>query len=111
MEVAKTLFDSPEKIMLVLNNIGHKADIRQAEIEKILKHKIVCSIPGDDNLAISSINEGIPAILRNPRSPLSVAIKNLAIEFKNIITEANDVYLSADKNENAEVLTKTSRLG
>ena len=111
MEVAKTLLYSPEKIMLVLNNTGHKADIRQEEIEKILKHKITHSIPGDDNLAISSINEGIPVILKNPRNPISVAIKNLAIEFKDIITEANDIYLSAEKNVNAEVLTKTSRLG
>ena len=111
MEVAKTLLYSPEKIMLVLNNTGHKADIRQEEIEKILKHKITHSIPVDDNLAISSINEGIPVILKNPRNPISVAIKNLAIEFKDIITEANDIYLSAEKNVNAEVLTKTSRLG
>lgn len=111
IEVSKTLLYPAEKLILVLNNIGHKADIRTDEIEKILGRKITCSIPGDDNLVISSVNEGIPVILKNDRHPISKAIKNLANVVKEKIVEANTEYLRAEKSTNAEVLAKTSRLG
>lgn len=111
IEVCKTLLYPPEKIILVLNNTGHKADIRSEEIEKILGRKITCAIPADDNFVISSVNEGIPVMVKNPHHPISKAIQGLAAVIKNVIAEANASYLLAEKNTNAEVLAKTSRLG
>jgi pilus assembly protein CpaE len=78
-----------EKIMLVLNNSGHKTDIRHDEIEKILMQKITCEIQADDKLFLSSLNEGIPAIIKNPRHPANKAIKKLAVEISNEITKKN----------------------
>ena len=73
----------PEKIILVLNNSGRTTDIRHDEIEKILKQKITCKIPADDKLFLSSLNEGFPALLKNPRHPASKAMQKLAVEISN----------------------------
>lgn len=111
IEVARSLSYPPEKIILVLNDVGHKADIRKEEIENILKFKIAITIPSDDNLIISCINEGIPVILKNSHHPISRAIQDLANLIAKVISNAAAAYATAEKKTNAEVLAKTSRLG
>jgi len=111
IDLSRTLSYPPEKILLVLNNTGHKADLRKEEIEGILKHKIVCTFPGDENLVVGCMNEGIPVILKNPRHLMSKAIQDLAKLVNNNIIEANLAYTQLEKNTNSEVLAKSSRLG
>lgn len=83
IDICQMLSYPAEKILLVLNNSGHKTDIRRAEIENVLKRKIICEIQTDEKLFVSSLNEGVPAIIKNPRHPASKAMKKLAVEFKN----------------------------
>jgi len=78
MEVARTLSYPKDKISLVLNQAGRKADIKSAEIEDILTVKIFGTIPADENMALSSLNEGVPILLKKSRHPISRAIKKLA---------------------------------
>jgi pilus assembly protein CpaE len=78
LEVASTLSYPKEKILLVLNQAGRKADIKSAEIEEILKVEIFGTIPADENMALSSLNEGVPIILKKSRHPISRAIKKMA---------------------------------
>jgi pilus assembly protein CpaE len=111
IEVCNSLSYPKEKILFVLNNSGHKADIRKEEIEKILNREIICEIPSDENLTISSLNEGVPVLLKNSRHPISKAIQNLAATIKIMITEANNAYSMAEKKNHSEILSKTSRLG
>jgi pilus assembly protein CpaE len=111
IEVCHSLSYPKEKILLVLNNTGHKADIRQDEIEKILKAEILCQIPADENFALSSLNEGVPMVIKNPRHPISKSINILAEKIKTIISEANAEYSMNEKNAKSEILNKTSRLG
>lgn len=111
LEVCTTLSYPKEKILLVLNNTGHKADIRKEEIEKILSHVILCEIPTDENFALGSLNEGVPVMIKNPRHLISKAISSLAAKLQEMITEANLDYTKAVKNVNSEVLNKTSKLG
>jgi pilus assembly protein CpaE len=111
IEVCQSLSYPKEKILLVLNNTGHKADIRQDEIEKILKAEILCQIPADENFALSSLNEGVPMVIKNPRHPISKSINVLAEKIKTIISETNAEYSMNEKNAKSELLNKTSRLG
>ena len=67
-----------EKILLILNLCGRKEDIKKEEIEKILKTEMFGRIPSDANLALSSINEGIPIIIKKPSHPISKSINELA---------------------------------
>jgi pilus assembly protein CpaE len=111
MDVTRSLSYPPEKIMVVLNNTGHKHDIRREEIEKILKTKIACEIPSDENFAINSVNEGVPMILKNPRHPISKALQNLATLVKSTIVDLNTAYTLTENRAAKEMLRKTSKLG
>ena len=111
MDVCHTLSYPKEKVLIVLNNTGHKADIRKDEIEKILKQTVTCEIPGDENFILAALNEGVPVVLKNPRHPVSKAIINLARIIIKMITESNAQFSSSEGKANSEVLRKTSRLG
>lgn len=111
LDLSRTLSYAPEKMMLVLNNTGHKADLRKEEIEAILKHRVVCTLPSDENLVVGCMNEGIPIMLKSPRSPLSKGIQELAKIVYDQIIEANLAYKQSEKKSNADLLTKSSRLG
>ena len=73
MEVAATLSYPKDKTLLILNQTGRKADVKREEIENILKMKIFGKIPSDENVALSSLNEGVPILLKSPRHPISKA--------------------------------------
>jgi len=82
-----TLSYPKEKTLLILNFSGRKEDIKKGEIEKILKKEIFGTIPSDANLALSSINEGVPLILKKSRHPISKAINEIAQKLKNSLTD------------------------
>jgi pilus assembly protein CpaE len=84
-DIGQLLSYPSEKFLLVLNNSGQRTDIRRSEIEKILKRNIACEIQGDEKLFMSSLNEGVPVIFKNPRHPASKAIKKLAVEISKLI--------------------------
>ena len=83
-----TLSYPKEKTLLTINFSGRKEDIKKDEIEKILKKEIFGTIPSDANLALSSINEGVPLILKKPRHPISKAINEIAKALINLLPDA-----------------------
>jgi pilus assembly protein CpaE len=85
MLVSATLSYPKEKIFLILNLTGRKADVKREEIENILKMKIFGRIPADDNLALSSLNEGVPILLKKPRHPISMAFLEIAKDLANMM--------------------------
>jgi pilus assembly protein CpaE len=84
LEVASTLSYPKDKILLILNQAGRKADIKSSEIEDILKVEIFATIPADENIALTSLNEGVPVILKKSRHPISRAIKKMAKDLVKI---------------------------
>lgn len=78
MEIAGTLSYPKDKTLLILNLTGRKADVKKEEIEDILKMEIYGKIPADENLALSSINEGVPILVKKPRHPISKAFIDIA---------------------------------
>jgi len=78
LDIAASLTYPKEKTQLILNLTGRKADVRIEEIEKILKTEFIGKIPADETLALSSLNEGVPIILKKPRHPISKAFDDIA---------------------------------
>jgi pilus assembly protein CpaE len=109
MEIAATLSYPKDKVLLLLNLTGRKADVRRDEIENILKMKIFGKIPADENLALSSLNEGIPIVLKSPRHPISKAFADITAELVKIIQISNTEYLEKEKNEKTELTKKQSK--
>jgi len=85
MEISATLSYPKDKMLLILNLTGKKADVKREEIENILKMKIFGKIPADSNLALSSLNEGVPIMLKKPHHPISKAFVNITKELVKII--------------------------
>jgi pilus assembly protein CpaE len=85
MEISATLSYPKDKILLILNLTGRKANVEREEIEKILKMKIFGKIPADANLALSSLNEGVPILLKKPSHPISKAFFDITKELVKII--------------------------
>lgn len=111
MEVSKTLSYPPEKTLLILNLTGRKADVKREEIEGILKMKIFGRIPADENLALSSLNEGVPIFLKSPHHPISRAIAEIAKELVKFIQASKAKYQVSLKSEKSDILKKSSKLG
>jgi pilus assembly protein CpaE len=111
IDITKTLSYPPDKTLLVLNLTGRKADVKREEIENILKMKIFGKIPADENLALSSLNEGVPIVLKSPHHPISAAFTEITKNLVKIIQNAKTDYLELNKKESAEILSKSSKLG
>lgn len=99
MEISATLSYPKDKLLLILNLAGRKADVRREEIEKILKMKIFGKIPIDENLALSCLNEGVPILLKSPRHPISKAYSDIAAELVKIIQTSQTEYLKSEQSE------------
>jgi len=85
MQVSASLSYPKEKILLILNLMGRKADVKREEIENILKMKIFGRVPADDNLALSCLNEGVPMLLKKPRHPISAAFLEIAKDLAKVM--------------------------
>jgi pilus assembly protein CpaE len=91
IEVSATLSYPKEKILFILNKTGNKADIRKQEIENTLKIDFFGEIPADEEIALSSLNEGIPIILKKSRHPISKSISKISKKLiKNIQAPMNE---------------------
>jgi len=78
MEVATSLSYPMDKIMLILYGAGKRLDIKQEEIENILKMKVFGIIPADGDQMRRSLNEGVPIVIMKPTCPISRAYKGVA---------------------------------
>lgn len=82
LEISNSLSYEKEKILFLLNLTGRKADVRPEEIEKILNVKIFGKISADEEFAISSLNEGVPMVIKKPRHQICRAFTKIT---KNLI--------------------------
>jgi pilus assembly protein CpaE len=66
------------KIRVIVNRYVKKgADISPAEVERALGLSIDYTIPNDFKTAISAINYGEPAVLRNRKAEMSIALRQI----------------------------------
>ena len=66
------------KIKLLLNKADSRGDIRANDVEKTLNQSIYSIIEADYKGVISSLNQGVPYVTKNPRSSITKAFKALA---------------------------------
>lgn len=90
LEIASSLSYPEEKISLVLNLAGRRADVKLNEIEDILKMEVFGKIPADEELALSCLNEGVPILVKKPRHPISRAYKRLAKDLVKTMHSAQE---------------------
>ncbi len=108
MDICRTLSYPREKILLVLNKVGGRNDVSAGEVEKVLHTKVFSAIPSDENLALSSLNEGVPLILKRQGHPISKAVKKMA---RGLLEMSLPQVTRLHSEPASDVLLRTSRLG
>ncbi len=78
LEMFRKLYPS-DRLKLVLNRSNVRfSGLTPEQVEEFLNIPILAQIPSDGQVAVTSVNEGVPFVLRSPNSPLSQSIFKLA---------------------------------
>jgi MinD-like ATPase involved in chromosome partitioning or flagellar assembly len=85
--------------------------VRVADIETSLHQPIFGYVPDDGSKPLLSINRGIPLTVRYPRSPASLAIRQLAKSLSEIKTVAAVSETTEVDKDQREALLRSSQLG
>jgi pilus assembly protein CpaE len=110
LDLCQHLSYSKEKIQVIVNQFGRKMDVKLNEIEKVLRMKIVGSIPVDEDAALNSLNEGIPIIQLKNGHPISKAISSIAKSMINLASLSTINPETRPRNP-TDLLKKSSYLG
>ncbi|MBA3533310.1 MAG: response regulator [Ardenticatenales bacterium] len=86
-EVADQLEYPKEKVVLVLNKYDTQGTVSSQAIQASIKHPIVAELPRDDRVANAAIQQGLPYVMGNPRSHLSIATSTLARKLRGVTVE------------------------
>jgi Flp pilus assembly CpaE family ATPase len=78
MKVLERLGVDHDRTRVVVNRATKRTDIEPADVEKLLKTRLMWSVPNDFRNAVASINVGEPVVLRAPRAELSSSLAGLA---------------------------------
>lgn len=78
VQISHSLSYKPEKILTVLNREGIQGGVATKDIEMVLRHSVFARIPEDSPDVLRSLNQGVPLLVKHPRSPASKAVKQLA---------------------------------
>ena len=72
-----------DKLRLVVNRYKKNADITLADMENTLNLKIFKVVPNDHTGVTNSVNQGIPAIKLDRRSPVAKSLQEIAHELSH----------------------------
>ena len=91
MEFIASLSYPEDKMLLILNLMGRKENVQRQEIQNILKMEIFGTIPSDESVALSSLNEGVPIVIKKPKHPIAKSFNDIADELaRNIHTHQTE---------------------
>jgi pilus assembly protein CpaE len=78
LEIYDRLGISLEKVKIALNHNSSNAAIKQAQLEKVLKHPIDFVLPYEAGEVNRALNFGQPFILNNPDLPICLLLEKMA---------------------------------
>jgi CheY-like chemotaxis protein len=78
IEIYDRLGIPPENVKIVLNNNSSNPAIKQAQLEKVLKHPMDFVLPYEAGEVNRALNFGKPFILENPDLPLCLELEKMA---------------------------------
>jgi pilus assembly protein CpaE len=86
----------PDKLKLVLNRSNADVGISSEDVEQTLDYSINAYIPSDGRVAVTSVNEGEPFVISQPRTQIAQSIRRIAYQ----VMDREDEF----REEGAEVL-------
>lgn len=70
----------PEKVRLLLNRSNADVGISPEDVEHTLEYDISAFIPSDGRVAVTSVNEGEPFVLSQPKTQIAQALRRIAYQ-------------------------------
>ncbi|MCC7490866.1 MAG: response regulator [Fimbriimonadaceae bacterium] len=70
----------PDKVKLVLNRSNADVGISPEDVEQTLEYDISAYIPSDGRVAVTSVNEGEPFVLSQPKTQIAQSIRRIAYQ-------------------------------
>lgn len=83
LEIYDRLGITLDKVKIVLNNNSSNPAIKQAQLEKVLKHPIDFVLPFEAGEVNRALNFGQPFILNNPDLPICLMLERMAYEMSD----------------------------
>jgi pilus assembly protein CpaE len=80
LEIYDRLGITLDKVKIVLNNNSSNPAIKQAQLEKVLRHPIDFVLPYEAGEVNRALNFGQPFILNNPDLPICLVLERMAYE-------------------------------
>jgi pilus assembly protein CpaE len=111
LDIAQSLSYPREKILVLLNLTGHKTDVKLSEIEQVLQTKVFGMIPADEDAVLSSLNEGVPIMLKKASHPVSKAYMKVAKALAETVLPKPGAKGEEPLTTPTDALKKSSRLG
>ncbi len=78
---------APERIKLVVSRYARTNELSVEDIEQASGAKVAQAIPDDPQAAVSSVNEGSPAVISRPNSPLARGMQELVAMLESAMAE------------------------
>jgi pilus assembly protein CpaE len=108
MQISSQLSYPKDKILFILNLMGKKEELKREEIENVLQGNLTGKIPMDEDSALSSVNEGIPIVIKKSRHPISKAISDLVNELDFQIQTNKSEWHEENPNANNTIFAKST---
>jgi pilus assembly protein CpaE len=108
MQISSQLSYPKDKILFILNLMGKKEELKREEIENVLQGNLTGKIPMDEDIALSSVNEGIPIVIKKSRHPISKAISDLVNELDFQIQTNKSEWHEENPNANNTIFAKST---
>jgi pilus assembly protein CpaE len=67
-----------DKISVVLNRVSRRNRLSVLDVERALGRPVAAQIPNDGRIVPQSVNQGVPFVLSQPRSPVAQSVRDLA---------------------------------
>lgn len=80
LDVMASLNYPADKIRLILNRYSDEIGIPREDLEKSLHFPVAARIPSDGRAVVASVNKGVPFYSAEPKSKVSQAIRELALQ-------------------------------
>ncbi len=109
LEVADRLNYPMDKIVLVVNGVDRRMGIRVEQIEQAMI-PVAAQIPLDEPAAITSVNHGVPFVIKDENRPISQGVLQLMEHVREILVPEEEEVEEVEKEEDAATRLRLSRV-
>lgn len=83
LEVMSSLHYENDRVKIILNRSTAEMGVSIQDLTSSIRYAVACQLPSDGKVVVGSANRGIPFVQSDPKSPMTMAIQDLAKQIQN----------------------------